>query len=281
MSFRDRLPSSFRPHHERQLCVLQRRFRALIQRRLECPRFTLRLSPAGQLQIAQEEHEQLQCQVSDPRATPAWSFYYRRVCSAQSDVLFQRFERFMLGLTAIIELVLFHALPLDSTPLSVPAVHNSTAYAIVQDHRYDSRCFVTTKLGPCVYCRQQIRCRRCAYCNEYTFCSEQCNRLGYRHFHKGACRAVTSQRVAARMVHVIDQGGTLIRPSVAYDQYGVLIRYRVDTRGRPSQRGTGHNMSRFDYRVIHVDDEGNSMPEFDFTGADMAVRPRDHPHGRR
>jgi hypothetical protein len=274
MSFRDRLPSSFRPHHERQLCVLQRRFRALIQRRLECPRFTLRLSPAGQLQIAQEEHEQLQCQVSDPRATPAWSFYYKRVCSAQSDVL-------LAGLTSIIEFVLFRAVPLDPAPPRAPAAHNSITYVIVHGHRYDRRSFATTKLGPCVYCRQQIRCRRCSYCNEYTFCSEQCSRLGYRHFHKGACRAVTSQRVAARVVHVIDQGGTLIRPSVAYDQYGVLIRYRVDNRGRPSPRGTGHNVSRFDYRVIHVDDEGNPMPEFDFTGADMAVRPRDHPHGRR
>ena len=196
----------------------------------------------------EEQYGMLIEQLMDPlNGGPQWPYYFRRSYGTPSDGLVWEAGN------DITELVIFRATPHVSFPPtnyhSFPPFdyqgagsgNGDATHIIERDHHGDGKNLIAHRMGPCLQCRQRIRCRRCSFCNEYTFCSDACNRLGYRHFHKSACRAITARRVAMRATYTVELATGQVSIVNVYDQHGVRMRYGLNSSGRPANDGERWN----------------------------------------
>ena len=246
-----------------------RRARAIAQRRRNGLRCFLQVPTVAELGVCPRQHVQLCDQAQEPCSTISWAYYYVDAVDAQSTLL-------SVWDNIIHEYTVFFPEPLLRPSLGIPGISNRATHVLRMHHRYDGRCFTTTKVGPCLYCRQRLHNRRCSACNEYTFCSEQCNRLGYSHFHKGACRAIESRRVITRVINTTNQDCTLLTCApTAYDQNGHHIRYPsrpedFASRDASSSPSTIVNinprlqLNPMGLRVYNVSEDGHTTSSFDY-----------------
>ena len=136
-------------------------------------------------------------------------------------------------------------------PPYLPAPAGATYYAhSVSTGGRGSGAFVTSRGGPCLRCGARVRCRRCKFCNQYTFCSAQCNSFGYERHHKLACTVICFARYESFHRPVDEDAAEFIQMRLEatpiagipqemlylYDQHGVLMDFYRDHRQRLHRR---------------------------------------------